>query len=249
MKLIDKDFEQMEAYYNRTLPETDRQAYENRLVSDIEFGQAVLEYRKISKALDVIKHRKRLAFLKEVDQKMPPIEGTKVVNMKRLLAIAATVALAILALWQFWGKPKKTQSAMAMYFKPYSSNALTRGVEKEDKKTLAFRAYDKGDYASAVPLFESAFAERPDTILLLFESVSQLGSGQSKEAQMNLEKLIGSAIVPQEILPYYLGLAYADNNQLEKAAIELKKAADTEGGHQQAAKDALSFVESKMKNK
>lgn len=249
MKLVDKDFEQMEAFYNRTLPEAERQAYENRLSSDKEFGQAVLEYRKISKALHIIKHRKRLAFLKEIDEQMPPIKETKVINMKRLLAIAATVALAIVALWQFIGQPKKPQSAMAAYFKPYSSNELTRGVEKEDKKTLAFRAYDKGDYATAVPLFKSAFAERPDTILLLFESVSQLGNGQSQEAQMNLEKLIGSAIVPQEILPYYLGLAYADNNQLEKAAIELKKAINTEGGHQQAAKDALNFVESKMKNK
>ena len=53
MKLVDKDFEQMEAFYNRTLPEAERQAYENRLSSDKEFGQAVLEYRKISKALHI----------------------------------------------------------------------------------------------------------------------------------------------------------------------------------------------------
>jgi tetratricopeptide (TPR) repeat protein len=246
MKLLDKDLEQLEAYYNKTLPEKERQAFENRLASDKEFEQAVLEYQKITKALYAIKRGKRLDFLKEIDSQMPPIPQPKVINMKRMLAIAATVLVGALALWQVINL-NTHQSELKAYFKPYSSHASTKGIEVEDKQTLAYRAYDNGDYAKAIPLFKSAFAESPNTMLLFFEGVSQVGSGQSEAAIMNLEKLIGSELAPQEILPYYLGLAYADKNQLEKAVAALKKASDTEGGHQQAAKDALIFVESKIK--
>lgn len=242
MKLIDRDLEQMEAYYNKTLPENEHQVFENRLASDKEFEQAILEYQKISKTLDSIKRNKRLAFLKEVDSQMPPIPQTPVINIKRILAIAATVLIGALVLRLY-----KSQSGLKTYFKPYSSHASTKGVEVEDKQTLAYRAYDNGDYATAAPLFKSAFAERPDTMLLFFESVSQVGCGESENAIINLEQLIGSEIAPQEILPYYLGLAYAGNNQFEKAANELKKAINTKGEHQQAAKDALIFVQSKMK--
>ena len=137
------------------------------------------------------------------------------------------------------------KSPIAGDFKAYPSFNSTKGSAKKDNKTAAFEAYDAQKYSSAAPLFDKAFAEKNDTILLFYKGIAELAGGEATKAETHLETLQNSNIVPQQALFFYLGLAAAENKQTEKAMELLRKAAATKGDYQIVATHALSVLEAK----
>ena len=249
MTITDRDIEIIESYFNRTLSEEDNQTFEQRLQTDADYRKAVNEYQATAAILNTIREREQKAFLKNIEATMPPV-GIPIRRLGfREWAIAAVgLLLVTVGIWWFLGRDEegvKLKSLAMNYFEPYPSYNTTKGIEQKDKKTQAFDAYDAQKYKSAVKLFEAAFTERGDTMLLFYQGISELGSGTATQSEAHLEKLQGSSIVPQQALSYYLGLAAIENGQTEKAILYLKKAADTEGSYQNTAKSVLSALESK----
>lgn len=249
MTITDRDIEIIESYFNRTLSKEDNQAFEQRLQTDSDFKKAVNEYQATTAILNTVREREQKAFLKNIEATMPPV-GIPIRRLDfRWRAIAAVgLVLVTVGVWQFWGggdEGVKLKSIAVNYFEPYPSYNTTKGFEQKDKKTEAFEAYDAQKYKSAAKLFEAAFNERGDTMLLFYRGIAELGSGAATQSEAHLEKLQGSSIIPQQALFYYLGLAAIENGQTEKAILYLKKVADTEGSYQNTAKSVLSALESK----
>lgn len=249
MILTDKDIENLDNYWHNQLPENDRLAMENRLKTDADFRRAAAEMRLITEGLEVVKMRKMKARLAAIEATLPEIKIETPVRWlnPRMWAMAAVGLVLVTA--GIWFSRENTEGGLKSvakdYFEAYPSLNSTKGNEVKDSKTAAFEAYDAQKYKTAVPLFEKAFAERNDTILLFYKGIAELGSGESIKATRDLEALQGSTIVPQQALWFYLGLAAAENKEPLKAIEQLKKAANTEGGYQQAAKNALSVLDTK----
>ena len=249
MTLTDNDIEIIESYFNRTLTEESNQAFKQRLQSDSDFRKAVNEYQSTAAILNTVRENEQKAFLKNVNATMPPV-GIPIRRLGfRWLAVAAASALLItLTMWQLLGKEAtgvKLKSPIAGYFKPYDSLSKSRGKEQKDNSTQAFEDYDAQKYASASRNFELAFKEKGDTILLFYQNIAALASGESLKAEKNLENLQSSNIIPQQALAFYLGIAAEENGNTKQAIIYLKKAASTEGAYQQVAQNALSILEGK----
>ena len=221
MELTDLDLDVIESYFNQTLSENDKKSFEQRLKTDQNFRRAVNEFQATSAVLNTVRQREQKDFLKSVDATMPPVATPVRTFNFNWRAIAAVGLLLIAAgIWQFFGDTGsgvKLKSSVAGYFEAYPSLNTTRGVEEKDKKATAFAAYDAQKYKSAVNLFENAFIEKPDTMLLFYKGIAELAGGEAAKAEKDLTQLQTSSIVPQQAVFFYLGLAAAENGQSEKA--------------------------------
>jgi hypothetical protein len=260
MGLTDNDIEKLQQFFNQELTETERMEFEKRLNSDTNFKQAVYAYKATLSVLNTVREGQQKVFLKNVNATMPPFEkdaqyvhlpdAVPVRRMGRKWWAMAAVGLVLVAVgyWFFSGgnPPEKEQKlAYSDYFEAYPALNTTKGVEEKDKKTAAFDAYNAQKYADATPLFATAFAEKSDSTLLFYKAISELGNGETANAEQDFEQLIGTNNVPQQAVFYYLGLAAAENKQTEKAILNLKKAAYTEGSFKTLAEKILAVLEVK----
>lgn len=245
MELTDNDLMFLEARISGTLSETEQKDLEKRLTGDAAFRKEAEAYCAVIKSLKILGDNKTKDFLRGIDKTMLPLptSDNKVSRFKFFLKIAATF-LILFTGWYFAERAQKPKlsEAVAAAFEPYPSDYRTKGEEKKDAQTLAFQAYDAQHFNAAVPLFEKAFSEHVDTLLLFYRGIAQLGGGESLAAKTSLEKLQGSQIVPQEVLPFYLGLVYLETGEKEKARAQLTKIAETEGAYRDKAIQALKFL-------
>ena len=248
MELTDNDLILLEARISGTLSTLEQQDLEKRLAADAVFRKEAEAYGEVITSLNTLGDNKIKDFLRGIDLTMLPVPNLqkKVNPFKTFLAVAATF-LILFTGWYFAvreSKPKLSE-AVAAVFVPYPSDDKTRGEEKKDFQALAFQAYNEQHFNAAVPLFEKAFSQHGDTLLLFYRGVSQLGGGESLAAKTSLEKLQGSQIVPQEILPFYLGLVYLETGENEKSRLQLKKIAESDGVYREKAIQALKFLDNK----
>jgi tetratricopeptide (TPR) repeat protein len=248
MELTDNDLELIESYFNQSLSDINKTAFEERLKTDVDFKKAAIEYQATVAVLNTVRERESKAFLTKVNATMPPVMLPIERPNFRLWAMAAAVLLMVsVGFWLFKNGDDgvKLKSPVADCFEVYPSLNSTRGAEQKDNNTAAFEAYDARKYAKSADLFGKAFTENRDSILLFYKGIAELGGGETQKAVTNLTPLIGSNIVPQEALYFYLGLAEAENNRTEKAVFWLKKAAYTEGSYRAKAEKALMVLEQK----
>jgi tetratricopeptide (TPR) repeat protein len=242
MELTDNDLELIESYFNQSLSDTDKTAFENRLKTDADFKKAALEYQATVAVLNTVREKGKKAFLKEVNATMPPIMVPVSRPNFRMWAAAATVLVFIsIGIWLFKSddNSRKLTPLAAEYFEPYPALGITRGDDAKDVSTEALRTYAVNDFKQAIPLLEKSFQLNKDSIFLFYKSIAYLGNGQAAEAALILNSLQTSDKVPIESVEWYLALAYIDLKQRENALILLKKAANTEGGYQSKAKELL----------
>ena len=237
MELNDNDLIQIEGYYNKNLSETDRHTFETRVATDKDFAQTVLDYRKMATALDLIKHRQDLAFLRDVDSQMPPIAPLpKPTFFKKWgwMTAAATLLLGVLGLWQLRNTDKSLSREVAVVFEPVSPLGINMGDNAQQMRLEASLAYLQKDYKQAIPLLDKAFALEKDSFLLLYKANALIATGESVKALPDLEALQTSSI-PLLPVQWYLALAYIETGQKEKALLLLQKIADSKGEYQAKA--------------
>ncbi len=248
MELTDNDLILLEDRIFGKLSEQERQALEKRLAGDAAFKKEAEAYNNVIASLNTLGNNKTKDFLRAIDITMPPVQQfeKKITWFKTFVKIAATF-LILLTGWYFVQRAQspKLSEDVAAVFVPYDSDFKTKGEIKKDFQTLAFQAYDRKHFNEAVPLFEKAFLERGDTMLLFYRGIAQLGGGESVPAKISLEKLQGSQIVPQDVLPFYLGLVYLETGEKEKARKQLKIIAESDGAYREKAIKALRNLDDK----
>ncbi len=251
MNLTDKDIEEINNYFNQDLTDLDKIVFETRLKTDADFRQTAMEYQATAAVLNTVKMNKQKAFLNKLDAAMPPYKSeTPVRSLNRNWWAMAAAGLVLVAAGFWWFGQRKTReiddnSLVMAYFEPYPSLNSTRGNEQKDTKSEAFDAYDAEKYHEATKLFDAAFVEKSDSILLFYKAIAELGGGESVKAEQHFDSLKGTNNLPQQALTFYIGLSAAENKNREKAIFELKKVANTEGVYQSKAKEILMILGSK----
>ncbi|MBI1223830.1 MAG: hypothetical protein GC192_01220 [Bacteroidetes bacterium] len=148
-------------------------------------------------------------------------------KIKRLLAVAASVALLVLA-WHFF-HPASPQTLFSDNFQPYQMVLNQRSVgegsaEKTALENTAIKRYAANDFANAAISFRQLMATEPDNIAYQFYyAMSLLGSGEANNAIPVFEKIMdtpGHLFMEQS--RWYLSLAYLKNGEKEAAISSFK---------------------------
>jgi hypothetical protein len=244
MNLTDKDLELLDDYKSGALTEGERQALEKRLADDFDFRRQALLHWAVEASIPIATEQRTRDFLNDINQKLPPIPPPQNPWL-RYFIVALAVALAAFAIWYFAFREAqpKLSPIVAGVFEPYPTYATTRGDDAKDKTTKAYEAYENKKYKNAAQLFNEAFNDKKDTILLYYKGISELGCGKIKDAEATLNQLNNSAIVPQAPLIFYLGLIEIEKNNTPKARYYLQKAANTEGLYKESAIKTLKKLE------
>lgn len=141
--------------------------------------------------------------------------------------LAAASILLILGLTYFLTLDKKasTNDLFASYFEPYRNvvQPLERGGELQDEKSLAFIAYEKGDYEKAIQLFTNLYSTTKESYYLFYKANALLKLEKANEAIPLLLEHLKTKDTLTEKTTWYLALAYLKLSDKANARRTLEK--------------------------
>jgi len=111
------------------------------------------------------------------------------------------------------------------YFVPYKNviQPIERGSSLQDEKTIAFTAYEKGDYKKAFTLFSKLYTVTNESYYLFYQANALLKLEKAKEAVPILIQHLSTKDTLVQKSRWYLALAYLKLNNENKAKEMLKK--------------------------
>ncbi len=231
-------YELIENYLTNEMSDKERQQFEEQLATDMELKEELKLHKQMADVLKGEKIHQFRSVLKNVDNewKKPAKkkdEGKVVrMNFRRVLAIAASLALLIFA-WQFFFSDSNELNGGKLFsdhFEPYQMilNQRSVGDETPEKTVLlntGIKQYAAGEFAASSIAFRQLMNADPSNISFQFYyALSLLGNNEPNIAIPVFEKIInmeGHLFLEQS--RWYLGLAYLQNNEKEKAANILKE--------------------------
>lgn len=125
--------------------------------------------------------------------------------------VAASIAL-LLGLTYFMNTNNKAtdNELFTSYFEPYRNvvHPIVRSNEQQDKKAMAFIAYEKGDYKTAITLFTQLYSATKEPHYLFYKANALLKLEKANEAIPLLLEHLKTKDTLTEKTNWYLALAY-----------------------------------------
>ena len=141
--------------------------------------------------------------------------------------LAAASIVLLLGLSYFLSMDQKATSneLFANYFEPYRNvvQPLERGSDQQDEKSLAFIAYEKGEYDKAIVLFSELYTTTKEPYYLFYKANALLKLQRANEAVPLLLEHLQTKDTLTEKTNWYLALAYLKLNDKTNARITLEK--------------------------
>ena len=172
-------------YWHNQLSEQEKLAFEAEMKADAELAQEVQHFRDLQRAIEA--HDRQT--LKEQLATLP-------VNRPRPKlwpwAAAAAVLLLLVMAWFYRVSATTTpEQLFATYYEPYPNvvHPIVRQQNTADSLTLAFSAYEQGNYPEAAQRLEELLAIDDQPIWRFYLAQSQLSLGQYEAAKAQLRRL------------------------------------------------------------
>ena len=230
-------------YFNGLLGPEDARAVEARVLAESEFG-AEFSLRKEMEAfprkeargdafLATLKHMEG-EYFQEKGRQSPPLTVVRN-NMRRWIALAASVTLIAAAVWLF------NQNTTPVYEKyaQHTPLSLTVMGNTAQAKSDAETAFGQKDFARALTALDQVLVSEPDHIKATFyRGICLLELGRGPEARAVFEPLAAGRSALREDAVWYLGLSYLKEKDLEGCKLVLIKI-DTVSVHYKAAQEIL----------
>jgi len=228
-------------YFNGLLSPEETSNVEVRAVEEPDFGTEFA----LRKEMEIFPRNaaKRDAFIAklqtiEVDYFKPKSVETpqlRVVrnNMRRWIALAASVTLIAAALWFFSqaGSPTYEQYAQ------HTPLSLTVMGNTEQAKTDAETAFSEKDFARARSALDLVLTTEPNNIkAVLYRGICLLELGRAADARAVFEPLAAGNSALREDAVWYMGLSYLKENNLSACRTTLAKIAAGEAHYVEAQK-------------
>lgn len=244
MDQSEEDITLVERYFDEELSESERKTFAARLTVDENF-KSLVEHEKI--LINAIRHhglQEDLQFLKNVERGLedPKIVPMRVSRKWYYVAAASVAALLIVAL--FFRPQPSTQKLFAENFQPYPNvfEPTVRGTNEPTKRSAAFQAYEQGDYAKAVILFNQLLQEKKEPGILLLNGNANLMLGNVEEAKKNFITLNADFDELDIQSKWFLSLCYLKSGDMEHARPILEELGNTEISYARKAKELLKEV-------
>ena len=211
----------IEKYIQNKLSAEEKRSFDKLVMQDAEFKEDVKWHENLKR---VTEHKDDADFKTLISE----IESKQVVkskNFTKWIAAASIVLVVGVSYFFFSNDNTNSNKLFTDYFEPYRNviQPIERGNSLQDEKTLAFIAYEKGDYKKAITLFSKLYKSTDESYYLFYQANALLKLEKAKEAvPLLLEHLkTKDTLTPKS--RWYLALAYLKLNKKEKAKISLKK--------------------------
>lgn len=221
-----EQYEQIEAYLERALGPEQIQEFERMLQEDPDLAREVALHRKLHQVMQPSGVNTFRAILEEEAASLKATTKVRFIGRRRILSIAASVAvMALAAAWLFGGRATTSQ---ALYDQLYQVPTLTLDastVRGEDERDVPQEIVDlfanvdqlnqRGDYNLALQAIYDSSVSIPDDLrseVLLRQALLYLNLKQPEEAIAHLDQISGR----QETVRWYKSLALLSLNRLDE---------------------------------
>jgi tetratricopeptide (TPR) repeat protein len=217
--------ETIERYHNHTMPQVERQAFEQRIENDAEFKTLVNDIQTFLFGIEQQALEEKLEeFHEEMPIRMDTEQKASKARQFLFMKIAAAVVILI-AVGSFWFLSGSSNERLYdNYFKPDPGLPTTMSSTDNYVFFDAMVDYKQGDYKKAISKWEALQQKEPlnDTINY-FIGVANLAENNTDRAISFLNKTASKQeSVFNTDANYYLGLAYLKKNDRETAIKFLK---------------------------
>ncbi|WP_339918265.1 tetratricopeptide repeat protein [Yeosuana marina] len=217
--------ELIEKYIQNKLSAEEALMVNQLLENDINFKTEFTLQTNLKKAVkkDDDAHFRNL--ISDIESKAKIESPIKRHSYAKWLAAAGIVLLLGLSYFFTMNQKPSTNELFASYFEPYRNvvQPLERGSDQQDKKTLAFLAYEKGEYEKAIALFTDLYTTTKEPYYLFYKANALLKLEKANEAVPLLLEHLKTKDTLTEKTTWYLALAYLKLNDKPNARITLKK--------------------------
>lgn len=233
--------ELIEKYIQNRLSDAEKIKFDTLLASDIGFKKEVDLHVNLKK---VTKHEDATNF-KNLISEIEAAKSPKKRNYTKWLAAASIVLLLGLSYFLTLENKVSNNELFVAYFEPYRNviQPIERGSSQQDQKTLAFTAYEKGDYKKAIDLFSKLYDNTNESYCLFYKANALLKLEKAKEAVPLLLEHLKTKDTLTEKSRWYLALAYLKLNNKVEAKKTLKKVISEKNYKMKEAKELLEKFE------
>jgi len=169
---MSETFDHIEAYLAGRLPAAEKQAFEDRCISDQVFAEQVAFYVSLRDGVQQeLQAQKRASFAELHDKLLAarPAKGS-VVRLWQVAAIAAAILIFFVVRTVFFNQPT-AQALAANYIETnFTTIGITMG-NNTDSLQAGIAAYNRKNFSEAEKIFESLQQGRPQQV----EAVKYLG--------------------------------------------------------------------------
>tara|TARA_R110002012_G_scaffold320402_2_gene543939 strand:- start:50070 stop:50798 length:729 start_codon:yes stop_codon:yes gene_type:complete len=218
----------IENYILDTLSPQEKLRLDELLKSDIDFERELnfhINLKKVAQKNDEADFRNLLEDLETKGKRTPVISRTSFVKWLAAASIVFALGLSYLLTMN---TPTGTNELFANYFEPYRNvvQPLERSTEPQDEKSMAFYAYEKGEYDKAIILFSDLYARSKEPYYLFYKANALLQLERASEAVPLLLEHLKTKDTLTEKSNWYLALAYVKLEDKKKAKEMLQKVID-----------------------
>lgn len=225
MEQEEKNIELIESYLAGTLSERERADFEKRCAENKDFAAEVEDYSLIMKEINSSQAHVFTQKLKTWEDEIAERE-TRVIPLRRILSIAATFLIVVLAggyMASQYFNSQNSEELFTAYFKPYQ-DVISQRSNDADPLQQGMDLYNQGDYANAIPHLKSFLDSHPaQRDVKCYLGISLLASDQTIEAKKVFEELVPhEPDLFTEIAEWNLALAHLklDEKDLLKRSLE-----------------------------
>lgn len=183
-----EDIKIIEQYWEGALSPSEKNIFQKRLENEPKFKRANKEYNLLVGGIEAYGRQETLAFLKELDKKLPQIKKPRIISIQQQKWFAAAaVVLILLSTGLFNMQQSSATDIYEAYHQAYPPlvNNTVRGSNKHENTTSeAYAAYSAGDYKKAIRLFDQAAAQNNYTDLF-YKANALLEDNQTQKALEN----------------------------------------------------------------
>ncbi|HYE53441.1 MAG TPA: tetratricopeptide repeat protein [Chitinophagaceae bacterium] len=199
-------FDYIERYFNNELPVAEREAFEKRCETDIEFAEAVSFYISARQGLKQELNEQRRQNFNELYHELQR-KQTPVVSMRKWVAYAAAACILVFAGWFFLLKSPSTKQLADNYIKEnLRQRSVTMGTAK-DSLQQGIAAFNRKDYNTAENIFLSlTYTRNPEVYENL--GIVYLMKGQYDKALSAFQTLSSFKDLHVNNGPFYQAVTY-----------------------------------------
>ncbi|WP_109851450.1 tol-pal system YbgF family protein [Aquimarina sp. AU58] len=206
-------------YIQGTLTIEEQQEFDTLLSVDQNFRDEILFHTNLKK---VVEHKD--------DDNFRHLLSDLESNVKKKKTLkwwyAAASILILLGTVYFWNtkKPMSNEELFATYFKPYRNilQPVVRSDEHKNKISVAFNAYENGNFKKALDAFNTVLETEENDTLQFYKANALLKLNEAKKAIIILEGQSEIKNSFSEKNHWYLAMAYLKVDQLNKAKEQLE---------------------------
>ena len=222
---MNKQEDLIEKYILNSLSHEEALMVDELLHNDVNFEKELTLQTNLKKAIkkdDDDNFRNLISELESKAKVENPI--TRRCYVKWFAAASIVVLLGLSYLFTM-DQTASTNDLFASYFEPYRNviQPMERGNEQQNEKSLAFYAYEKGDYEQAIQLFTDLYNSTKESYYLFYKANALLKLEKANEAVPILLEHLKTKDTLTEKTTWYLALAYLKLNDKPNARITLKK--------------------------